>query len=378
HCACSRTTSGARFCRSRKGSTRMRNTLRVALYARYSSDQPSETSIEDQLRLLREFAKKQGWTIVEVFTDYEVSGKLTLTRPGYQAMLDFVTTHKIDVVLSEGLDRLNRRLKDSAALLEDMNFAKVQLHTLKEGRVTTMHVAFKGAQNEMFLDDMRAAVQRGMRGTVERGNNASGISYGYRATLREDKGRMVPGGREVNEAEAAIVRRIFDMYLAGDSSKTIAKTLNAEGIPGPRSKPGKPTSWNPSTIHGDAAKGTGILNNEIYIGRTIWNRTQWVQHPRTEKRVPRLNPPDQWVINERPELRIVSQKVWDAARARSNERKAIIKASGHNNLAVAPTRYLLSGLLKCGACGGSVVMHSNGRLACSGYKQRGTCTNDIT
>ena len=63
------------------------------------------------------------------------------------------------------------------------------------------------------------------------------------------------------------MRRIFEDYAVGVSPRAIAKTLNAEGMPGPSGR-----TWGPSTIHGNRQRGTGILNNELYIGRLVWNR----------------------------------------------------------------------------------------------------------
>ena len=98
------------------------------------------------------------------------------------------------------------------------------------------------------------------------------------------EGRPLTGERRINAQEAAIVRRIFEDYAAGVSPRAIAKRLNAEGVPGPRRK------WGPSTIHGNRQRGTGILNNELYIGRLVWNRLRYVKDPETGKRVSRLNP----------------------------------------------------------------------------------------
>src|SRR5688572_4253966 len=114
--------------------------------------------------------------------------------------------------------------------------------------------------------------------------------YAYRL----DRSRVVTnrrGERDVelgllviHPEEAEIVRRIFRMFVAGISPKAIAQTLNADGIPGPRA------AWSPSTIHGHAGRGTGILNNELYIGRRVWDRQQYRKNPATGKRVSRPRP----------------------------------------------------------------------------------------
>ena len=84
-----------------------------------------------------------------------------------------------------------------------------------------------------------------------------------------------------------------------------------KGIPGPSGG-----TWGPSTINGNASRGTGILNNELYVGKLVWNRLKYVKNPNTGKRQSRLNPPEAWIIKDVPELRIVPQELWDAVKAR--------------------------------------------------------------
>ena len=85
---------------------------------------------------------------------------------------------------------------------------------------------------------------------------------------------MTTGEREIVSTEAEVIRRIFRDYAAGVSPKALAKRLNGERCSGPNGKP-----WNPSTIHGNPARGTGILNNELYVGRLVWNRLRYVKEP---------------------------------------------------------------------------------------------------
>lgn len=93
-------------------------------------------------------------------------------------------------------------------------------------------------------------------------------------------GELTRGDRVIEPQEAATVRRIFQDYAKGISPKKIAEQLNLEGIPGPQGGP-----WGTSTIHGNRDRGTGILNNELYIGQQIWNRLRYVKDPQTGKRV---------------------------------------------------------------------------------------------
>ena len=126
---------------------------------------------------------------------------------------------------------------------------------------------------------------------------------------------MVPGEergqRTINDAEAAVVCRIFADYGAGKSPKAIAAALNKEGILSPSGK-----GWGQSTINGNRQRGTGILNSELYIGRLVWNRLRNLKDPETGKRVSKMNPEDAWIMHDVPDLRIVSEELWEKAKSR--------------------------------------------------------------
>ena len=91
--------------------------MKVAIYARYSSDNQRDASIADQLRVCREFASRQGWTVVQEFTDHAISGA-TLLRSGFQALMRDALNRRFDVVLAESLDRFSRDQEDTAGLFK--------------------------------------------------------------------------------------------------------------------------------------------------------------------------------------------------------------------------------------------------------------------
>jgi hypothetical protein len=124
-------------------------------------------------------------------------------------------------------------------------------------------------------------------------------------------GSVTTGEREIQPAKAGIVERIFRDFVAGVSPKQIAKNLNREGIASPFGGP-----WSPSTIYGNAKRGTGILNNELYIGRLVWNRLRYLKDPDTGKRVSRLNPETELMRKEVPQRRILSGELWAGAKQR--------------------------------------------------------------
>jgi hypothetical protein len=184
----------------------------------------------------------------------------------------------------------------------------------------------------------------------------------------------VNGERQIETAEAAIVLRIFREFVSGVSPKEMAKRLNREGLSGPCG--GK---WSPSTIHGHHARGTGILNNELFVGRLVWNRLRYVKNPDTGRRVSRPNPRSEWVTVQVPALRIVDDELWAAVKERQERtRRAMSQPGGAALSHLRRPRYLFSGLTKCGECGAGFIMGSANRLMCFGARDQGTCTNRLT
>jgi site-specific DNA recombinase len=345
--------------------------VKVGIYARYSSDNQRDASIADQLRICRAFAERQGWTIGEEYSDHAVSGA-TLLRPGFQSLMRDALNHRFDVVLAESLDRFSRDQEDTAGLFKRLTFAGVNIVTIAEGDITHLHVGFKGTMNALYLKDLAEKTHRGLRGRIEDGKSAGGLCYGYRVVKTISGGSVTTGEREVEPTEAAIVERSFRDFVAGVSPKQIAKSLNREGVHGPFGG-----AWSPSTIYGNAKRGTGILNNELYVGRLVWNRLRYVKNPDTGKRVSRLNPASDWMTREVPALRIVSDELWTTAQARQEQTRHAVTSAGHLGRARRP-QYLFSGLTKCGICGAGFIMSSKNRLSCFGARDQGRCDNHLT
>jgi len=124
--------------------------MKVAIYARYSSENKRDASIADQFRICREFAQRQGWKIEREYSDHAMSGA-TLMRPGFQAMMRAALLNEVDIVLAEALDRFSRDQEDTAGLFKRLTFAGVSIVTLAEGDITFLHIGLKGTMNAMFL-----------------------------------------------------------------------------------------------------------------------------------------------------------------------------------------------------------------------------------
>ncbi|MCB1387009.1 MAG: recombinase family protein [Nitratireductor sp.] len=356
---------------------------RVALYARYSSDNQRDASIEDQFRICREQARREKWKIIGTYKDAGISGASMILRPGIQALLQDAQAGQFDIVLAEALDRISRDQADVATLFKHLKFAGVPIVTLAEGEISELHVGLKGTMNALFLKDLAAKTHRGIRGRVEEGKSGGGLCYGYKVVKQLDaRGDPIRGDREIDEAEANVVRRILRDYAAGISPRVIAKTLNEEGVSGPEGR-----LWNDTTIHGHAKRGTGILNNELYIGKLIWNRLRYIKDPSTGKRVSRLNPESEWIVKDVPDLRIVDDELWQAVKARqavtsaryANVAEGIRKHHKKNRLnGTHRPKTLLSGLVFCGCCGGPFSIRGSDRFACSTHVTKGACSNSRT
>lgn len=353
--------------------------IRAALYARYSSDQQNAASIADQHSLGRERAEREGWQVIGTYEDAAISGASMILRPGIQALLADARSGKFDVVVAEALDRVSRDQADVATLYKHLQFARVPLITLSEGEISELHVGLKGTMNALFLKDLAKKTHRGLRGRIEKGFSAGAVGYGYRMIRRLDsEGELVRGEREIDPAQALIVNRVFREFAAGKSPRAIARDLNVDGIPGPSGK-----AWRDTSIRGEARRGTGLLNNELYVGIRVWNHRHTVKDPSTGKTVTRLNPESEWVRREVPHLRIVTDELWQAAKRQQQElaeryasvKHAVQSRALHNARRPA---YLLSGLLECGECEERYAIVVTDRYGCVGRYRRGTCTNNRT
>jgi site-specific DNA recombinase len=183
--------------------------MRVALYARYSSDKQRAASIDDQLRDSRKFAEAQGWTVVAEYQDGARSGD-SLLRPGIQSLLSHARAKKFDLVLAEAQDRFARALADIASLHRHLTFNRVEMWTISGGRVTPMHVAFQGTIDAQYLERLRDETRRGMRGRVLDGKSA-GLGATATASCRSQAPRRAsaavakssPSKRRSSDASSA-------------------------------------------------------------------------------------------------------------------------------------------------------------------------------
>lgn len=339
---------------------------RVAIYARYSSAQQRDTSIEDQVRGCQEYASKQGWTVDPslVFTDFAVSGAST-ARAGFDQLYALVRGKGVEVIIVENTDRLSRDLGDADKFFKQLMFVGVRLICFQDGidsarKGSRQQFTMKAVVADWFLDDLRDKTLRGLKGQATRGFHTGGSLYGYKTEPVGDIKK--PDGFRVviDESQSLVVRSIFSEYSEGHSLDAIAVRLNGAGIKAPRLG-----YWRKSTI-------SEMLRNPSYVGSWTYGSKEWRKDPSTGKRRYRVREASEIQRFDRPELRIVEQATWDAVQARTTATK---KVRGKVTGSVRGTRRprLLSGLLACASCGSPFTSNGGGYYRCGLAHAGGGC-----
>jgi site-specific DNA recombinase len=230
----------------------------TAVYVRVSTDEQAKEgfSIRAQEEKLRAYAMLKDWNIYSVYADEGISGKDIDGRPEIKRLIADVTSGKVKNVLVYKIDRLTRSTKNLIELVELFNANRCAFNSLQEsidtGSATgRMFLKIVGIFAEFERENLAERVRLGLERKAKEGYVLSNYipAYGY---MRENGNRI----QEINEAEAATVRRIFDMYLNGNKNfSQIMNALNAEKV---RTK--KDSQWTIATI-------SGMLSNPTYIGK---------------------------------------------------------------------------------------------------------------
>ena len=357
---------------------------RAVLYARYSTEKQSERSVDDQLRVCARLAEREGFSVIATFSVPAISGG-TARRPEYQRMLEAARRGEFDVIVAEDTSRLWRELSELWRALKELTDRGIDVVTQD---VDTRRPEYKmllsvtGAANEAHRDEIARRTRRGLEGRAMAGASTGGRRYGYIPASSSGTGRI-----EINVSESAVVVRIFEMYDRGYSPRVIATQLNAEGVSSPGSmwarkavglNAKRRSKWVASTIHGQPSRGTGILNNECYIGWVTWGRSRWKRGAAdsSKRSVSLVQDRAQWTVREETRLRIVPQVLWDRVKARQT---AVSRRSENIRVARSGRRAssLLSGLLECAACGSHFIAVDKNFYGCASYKQGGlaACSN---
>ena len=361
-----------------------------------------------QRDLVAAFAASRGWTLDAnyIFADDGITGALFAERPGLQSLLAATRTTPVPfsklIVVEQS--RLGRDQIDTMVLIRDIEEAGVEIWSTRDGRRITLSddtskllASLEGWRDESERKKTAMRVRDAAKTRFERGYVVGGRVYGY-------KNERLPGVKGaarliVNGGHAKVVRRIFRMAADGLGLSRIAQQLNAEGVAGPQRLSdveverlrveGKPVPMNKWSISGVRE----VLHRDLYRGVVTFGKLRRTG-PKTRVKLPK----DQWQTRQNESLRIIDQDLWDAAHARiAATTNSFLRAADGSGRMVGHAeailnRYLLSGLLACGAdsdapgrkpfCGSPLIATTRGRkrvpsYICAGHREKGKtfCTN---
>jgi site-specific DNA recombinase len=272
----------------------------AAIYARVSTeDQGKGFSIPTQIDACRQLAKCEGYTVPEAYVliDEGISGTI-MHRPALRRLRDLVDARAITAIMVYDPDRLSRNLGHQLLLAEECERAGVKLlivsHPMEQGPEGWLFFQMRGALAEYERAKILERMKRGLVGRAKAGHvSGGGVAFGYRY-IREDHG----GRWEIDEDEAAVVRRIFRLCLEGMPTRAIARLLTRERVPSKHDRhpalSGRKAAgvgeWHANTIH-------GLLRYEGYIGRIYYNKQKAAGKTRRTDR-----PRDEWVPVDVPAI----------------------------------------------------------------------------
>ena len=305
--------------------------LNAAAYARYSSDNQREESIEAQSRAIRDYCERNGLNLVKVYTD-EAKSATTDDRPGFLQMINDSSLGLFNIVIVHKLDRFSRDRYDSAFYKRQLKKNGVRLvsvlENLDDSPESIILESVLEGMAEYYSRNLAREVMKGMKETALQCKHTGGIPpLGY--DLAPDKTYVI------NEREASAIRLIFEMYASGTGYNEIIKKLKECGH---RTKSGQ--AFGKNSIH-------DILKNEKYRGVYVFNRTE---RKINGKRNHHRNKNEGDIIKiEGGMPRIISDEIWERVQEKMKNNK---KGPAANK---AKETYLLAGLIFCGKCGSSMV-----------------------
>jgi site-specific DNA recombinase len=370
----------------------------AAIYARKSTDQAEvsdrEKSVNRQIEQATAYARRKGWTVDDryVFQDDGIGGAEFAKRPGFVRLMNALKPKPgFRVLIMAEESRLGREQIETSYALKQLLQAGVRVFFYLEDRERTLGTptdkllqSVTAFADEIEREKARIRTYDAMARKARAGQVTGGRVFGY-----DNVEAVGPDGRRshveyrINEAEAAVVRQIFELCAAGRGQRKIAILLNDEGVVAPRAQQGRVKAWAVSTVW-------EVLRRPLYRGAIVWNRTR--KRDQFGQRKPTARPEAEWCTVQAHALRIISEDLWQAAHARLDRARAVYgQGKGGGNPwgrppVGAPTKYLLSGLSRCTVCGCGLQVqtraHGSRRAffyGCSGHRDRGdtVCRNTL-
>ena len=351
--------------------------IRAALYLRKSKED-QQNSLETQRTEAMAYCKSKGWQVLEehIYIDDSISRAEFQKRPQLFAMLKACKAKAFDVVVCRDESRLGGDMGRSMVLIGDILDHGVKLvyyytdETVELNSATDkIMLAVRGFAAELEREKISSRTHEALKVKASKGLAVAGKCFGYRHVeiMNGDKRDRVEYAIDQQQAEVLVF--MFESFATGKAVRTIAHELNAKGVLPPQAGKRGTRSWSPSAIR-------DMLHNDRYLGRVVWNReNEAIYRHGTKHR--EWRPQDEWIIVEKPELRIISDELWEAVQAR-------FRPTGHKRPR-SDGKYLLAGLARCGTCGGPIYVRNtkSGQTiikgyACKYHRDRGHSVCDCT
>ena len=299
----------------------------AAFYARVSSDrQDVDLSVSAQLRALKDYARANGYSVARQYVDEAESGRVA-DRPQFREMIEEGSKPNapFEVILVWKFSRFTRKREHAVAFKSMLRRKGIRVVSITEhaddSPTGKLMEAIIESVDEFYSENLAEDVTRGMREAASRGFFlGSKAPFGYRRVKVSDGMKERPT-LEVDPATAPVVKEIFESSLSGYGLKEICRTLNDRGI----TNRGK--RWYKGGLH-------YLLTNEAYTGTAVWGRTTKVEKAQDPVRVEGAWPA------------LVSRELFDAVQQAMRDRAPKVQRPGR-----VGSKFLLSGLLKCGVCG---------------------------
>jgi DNA invertase Pin-like site-specific DNA recombinase len=315
---------------------------RAAIYLRVSTDEQRE-SLDAQERGARAWCERTGAAVVAVYRDEGVSGAEWTRRAG---VLDLRadaarSPRPWDVLVVRDLDRLGRDAIRLPELLSHLRDHEVRVLEWSTGHVVELDgmalivAQLRAGLAQIERETIAHRVRTALKGKAERGLVVGGDVYGYARVRSPDGVRYV-----IDEAEAAVVREVFERHARGDGLREIGRSLNTRGVPSPRAGTRGTGTWSPSALH-------EITHRDRYLGVLRWGVTG--SRYRQGTRVATVGRDVVEVCDE--SLRIIDDATWAAVRARDDS----ARVAADRPVVRRAARHLLVGHAVCDACGGPIA-----------------------
>lgn len=324
--------------------------MKAAIYCRLSEEDKGKAggtdsgSIQNQKLLLAQYACAQGWEIYDVYSDDDYAGA-DRNRPEFNRLLKDAEAKRFDILLCKTQSRFTRELELVEKYIHGLfpiwgiRFVSVADNCDTDDPGNKKARQINGLVNEWYLEDMSNSIKSVLNSRRSLGLHiGSSAPYGY-ARDPAQKGRLV-----IDNEKAATVRRVFSLFAGGLGKTSIARALNADGIPSPGGR-----LWQYATV-------ARMLKNEVYIGHMVQGRYGSVSY-KTKRNMPR--PPELWFRVENTHEAIIDERLWHTVQQLISQRARPFAG----NKAGA-----FSGRVYCACCGSTMrtaKSHGEGYLRCS-------------